>query len=85
MNLGHATKDQYEQAVRQYQVYLDEVKSDQWDEAARINDGCDYLIEDTTTRADLHISYEAGFIRVSEQIKFDGKIVGKFGDSHRRI
>jgi 3-isopropylmalate dehydratase small subunit len=31
---GHATKDQYAQALKQYQAYLDEVKSDQRDKAA---------------------------------------------------
>jgi hypothetical protein len=33
-----ATKDQYEQALGEYQVYLDEVKSDQRDKAAAYSD-----------------------------------------------
>ena len=35
---GFATKDEYAKALRSYQVYLDEVKSDQRDEAAAEND-----------------------------------------------
>jgi len=35
---GFATKDEYAKALRAYQVYLDEVKSDQRDEAAAEND-----------------------------------------------
>jgi TPR repeat protein len=35
---GHATKDQYVQALRLYQAYLDEVKSDQRDKAAAHSD-----------------------------------------------
>jgi hypothetical protein len=45
---GHATKDQYGQALRQYQEYLDEVKSDQSDKAAAHSDEFKYLIKDTT-------------------------------------
>ena len=35
---GHATKDDYANALRSYQAYLDEVKSDQRDEAAAAKD-----------------------------------------------
>jgi len=35
---GHATKDDYAKALRLYQAYLDEVKSDQRDEAAAYSD-----------------------------------------------
>jgi hypothetical protein len=45
---GGATKDQYAQALRQYQEYLDEVKSDQRDQAAAYSDQFKYLIEDST-------------------------------------
>ena len=38
---GHATKEQYGQAIRAYKEYLDEVKSDQRDSAA--NQGFEYL------------------------------------------
>ena len=31
---GHATKDDYAEALQSYQAYLDEVKSDQRDQAA---------------------------------------------------
>ena len=31
---GHATKDDYATALRDYQAYLDEIRSDQRDEAA---------------------------------------------------
>jgi len=36
---GHATKDDYSKALQSYQIYLDEIKSDQRDEAAaaRVN------------------------------------------------
>jgi hypothetical protein len=44
---GHATKDQYAQAIRKYQLYLDEVKSDHRDQAAAHSDEFKYLIEDT--------------------------------------
>jgi TPR repeat protein len=44
---GHATNDQYAQALHQYQVPLDEVKSDQRDKAAAYADEYMYLIEDT--------------------------------------
>ena len=35
---GHATKDDYAKALRAYQAYLDEIKSDQRDKAAAAND-----------------------------------------------
>lgn len=44
---GHATKDQYAQALRGYKEYLDEVKSAQRDKAAAYSDEFKYLIEDT--------------------------------------
>ena len=36
--MGYATKDNYEKALRSYQAYLDEIKSDQRDEAAADGD-----------------------------------------------
>jgi len=39
---GHATKDDYAIALRSYQVYLDEIKSDQRDKAAACNDEYKY-------------------------------------------
>ena len=39
---GHATKDHYANALRSYQVYLNEIKSDQRDKAAAFHDGCSY-------------------------------------------
>jgi len=39
---GHATKDDYTKALRSYQVYLDEIKSDQRDKAAAENEDCKY-------------------------------------------
>jgi len=35
---GHATKDEYNKALLAHQEYLNEVKSDQRDEAAAFND-----------------------------------------------
>ena len=35
---GHATKDDYAKALRSYQAYLDEIKSDQRDQAAASDD-----------------------------------------------
>ena len=39
---GRATKDDYSKALRGYQSYLDEVKSDQRDEAAAFRDEYKY-------------------------------------------
>ena len=39
---GHATKDDYAKALRSYQGYLDEIKSDQRDQAAASNDEYKY-------------------------------------------
>ena len=39
---GHATKDNYAEALRSYQEYIDEIKSDQRDEAAALNDEYKY-------------------------------------------
>ena len=39
---GHATKEDYSKALRSYQEYLSEVKSDQRDEAAAF-DGLEYI------------------------------------------
>ena len=39
---GYATKDDYMKALRSYQAYLDEIKSDQRDEAAAFSDGYKY-------------------------------------------
>jgi hypothetical protein len=47
MIMGYATKDHYTQALRQYQAYLDEVKSNQRDKAAAYAYNYKYLIEDT--------------------------------------
>ena len=35
---GHASKDDYTKALRSYQAYLDEIKSDQRDKAAAVCD-----------------------------------------------
>ena len=35
---GHATNDDYADALRSYQAYLDEIKSDQRDEAAKLSE-----------------------------------------------
>ena len=35
---GHAKKDDYEKALRVYQAYLDEIRSDQRDEAAAFSE-----------------------------------------------
>jgi len=40
--LGLATKDDYTEALRSYQAYLNEIKSDQRDEAAAFNDSYRY-------------------------------------------
>ena len=40
---GNATKDDYAKALRAYQTYLDEIKSDQRDEAAAYDDDHKYL------------------------------------------
>ena len=42
---GHATKDDYAKALRSYQAYLDEIKSDQRDEAAAFRDNFKYYFE----------------------------------------
>ena len=34
---GHATKDDYAKALRAHQAYLDEIRSDQRDEAAALD------------------------------------------------
>jgi len=39
---GHATKEVYAEALRYYQSYLDEIRSDQRDEAAAANDRWKY-------------------------------------------
>ena len=39
---GHATKDDYAKALRSYQVYLDEIKSDQRDKAAAADEDYKY-------------------------------------------
>ena len=39
---GYATKDDYTKSLRAYQAYLDEVKSEQRDEAAAVNEGWKY-------------------------------------------
>ena len=39
---GFATKDDYAKALRSYQAYLDEIRSDQRDEAAAADDDCKY-------------------------------------------
>ena len=39
---GHATKDDYAKALRVYQAYLDEIRSDQRDEAAAFSDDYKY-------------------------------------------
>jgi len=39
---GEATKDDYAKALRSYQAYLDEIKSDQRDEAVAFDDGNKY-------------------------------------------
>ena len=39
---GHATKDEYEKALRSHQAYLDEIRSVQRDEAAAFNDRYKY-------------------------------------------
>jgi hypothetical protein len=41
--MGLTTKDQYAKALRQYQTYLDEVKSDQRDKAVAHSDRYKYL------------------------------------------
>ena len=41
-SLGHATKDDYAKALRAYQLYSDEVKSDQRDKAAAADDEYKY-------------------------------------------
>ena len=39
---GHATKDQYANALRSHQAYINEIKSDQRDKAAAFSDDCRY-------------------------------------------
>ena len=39
---GHATKDDYKKALESYQVYLDEIRSDQRDEAAAADENYKY-------------------------------------------
>ena len=39
---GHATKDDYAKALKSYQAYLDEIKSDDRDKAAAYSDGYKY-------------------------------------------
>lgn len=40
--LGHATKEDYTSALRAYQSYLDEIRSEQRDEAAAFSDRFKY-------------------------------------------
>ena len=39
---GHATKDHYANALRSHQAYVNEIKSDQREEAAAFRDDCCY-------------------------------------------
>ena len=39
---GHVTKDQYANALRSHQAYVNEIKSDQRDSAAAFSDDCTY-------------------------------------------
>ena len=43
LSFGHATKYDYKKALRAYQLYLAEIKSDQRDEAAAVDDKYKYL------------------------------------------
>jgi TPR repeat protein len=45
MRYGLASKDEYEKALRAYQKYLDEVKTDQREEAAARDDSFQYLLD----------------------------------------
>jgi hypothetical protein len=45
MTDGFATRDHYNQALRGYQLYMDEVRSDQRDRAAAYSDKYKYLID----------------------------------------
>ena len=42
---GQATKEDYEKALQTYQVYLDEIRSDQRDKAATDYENCKYLLD----------------------------------------
>ena len=42
---GHATKDDYAKALREYQTYESEIKSLQRDEAAAFNDDWKYIFD----------------------------------------
>ena len=42
---GNATRDNYEEALRAYQQYAEEVRSDQRDKAAAFRENYKYLIE----------------------------------------
>ena len=42
-SIGHATKEDYTAALQSYQIYLDEIKSDQRDKAAATDDLCKYI------------------------------------------
>ena len=42
---GHATKDDYTKALLAYQMYLDEIRSEQRDQAATANDGYKYIMD----------------------------------------
>ena len=44
-NGGHATRDDYHRALRAYQQYLEEVRSDQRDKAAAFFDQYEYLFK----------------------------------------
>jgi len=39
---GNATKEDYTKALQSYQIYLDEIKSDQRDQAAAVREDCRY-------------------------------------------
>jgi TPR repeat protein len=45
LKAGHATRDDYENALRAYQEYIEAVRSDQRDEAVAFNHDYQYLIE----------------------------------------
>ena len=42
---GHAAKDDYTKALRLYQAYLDEIRSDQRDKAAAGDEDYKYLLD----------------------------------------
>jgi membrane protein required for beta-lactamase induction len=43
VQLSHTTQEEYENALRSYQEYIDEIKSDQRDEAAAFDEAFRYL------------------------------------------